>query len=334
MNKFFKVSGPFSAKDLGAQLDCEVVGDSSVMLTTIAPVQNAHAGALAFLDNPKYVQYLQETKASAVILKPEFVSQLPEGVVGLVTAMPYPTYAKASALFYPVPEVVASVHKLATVDASANVHKNVEIAAGAVIDAGAEIAENVYIGANSYIGPNVKIGAGTRIGAGCSIICAEIGTNCIIHANVAIGQDGFGFAFDGKEIVKVPQVGSVKIGHFVEIGAGTTIDRGALAPTEIGDMTKIDNLVQIGHNVKIGRMCQIVSQTGVAGSSELGDGVVLGGQSGVSGHVKVADRVMLAARGVITKNIDKIGVVLGGFPAIPLKEWRKEQAKLSRLLKK
>lgn len=334
MNNFFKPKGPFTAKELAEKLGCSIVGNGDVMLKTIAPVQDAYPGALAFLDNPKYVKYLEETKATAVIIKPELVEKLPKGLTAIVTPMPYPTYAKASAIFFEAPAVVAGISKSATVEKSATVSDSAEIRENAVISAGAEIADNVYIGSGVFIGENVKIGKGTRIAANSSIIYAEIGENTIIHSGVAIGQDGFGFAFDGKEIIKVPQIGFVKIGNFVEIGANSTIDRGALAPTEIGDMTKIDNLVQIGHNVKIGMMCQIVAQTGVAGSSVLGNGVVLGGQSGVSGHVEVADRVMLAARGVITKSIDKVGEVLGGFPAIPLSQWRKNQAKLNQILKK
>ena len=162
-----------------------------------------------------------------------------------------------------------------------------------------------------------------------------MGSNCLIHAGARIGQDGFGFAFDPRimEVIKVPQIGGVIIGNYVEIGANTTIDRGSLLDTEIGDMTKMDNLVQIGHNVKMGRMCQIVAQTGIAGSTTIGDGCIFGGQSGVAGHIKIADRVMLASRGAISKNISKVGEVLGGVPAVPIREWRKAHAIVSRLVK-
>jgi UDP-3-O-[3-hydroxymyristoyl] glucosamine N-acyltransferase len=177
----------------------------------------------------------------------------------------------------------------------------------------------------------VKVGAGTRLGAHCTLQKTTVGARCIFHPGVCTGQDGFGFAAGGGQIVKIPQVGGVVIGDDVEIGANSTVDCGALGDTVIEDMVKIDNQVQIGHNVRIGRATRIVAQVGVAGSTTVGQFVVIGGQSGIAGHLHVADRVMIAARSGLSKSISAVGAVLAGSPAVPIAEWRTAVGLVARM---
>ena len=193
------------------------------------------------------------------------------------------------------------------------------------------IGEGCYIGENTYIGAGVKLGNECFIANNCSISYAVIGNNLVLHPGARIGQDGFGFAPSNSGITKVPQLGRVVIGNFVEIGANTCIDRGAIDDTIIGDHTKIDNLVQIGHNVNIGSHCIIVAQTGIAGSSHIGDGTMLGGQTGISGHVTVGKKVVLAAQGGIISDVAD-GEVLGGTPAVPIRQWHKQTIILKKLI--
>lgn len=336
MTNYHNNNGPFTVAELAKFIGCEFTGQADKKIVSINAIQEANSDQLAFLDNSKYTKYLETTKAGVVVVKPELADQLAEGVSAILSQTPHSDYAKISNLFYADKAQSGYISEKAEVHESAVLGKDVVIEAGVVLCEGVELGDNVKIGANSYLAKNVKVGANTVVKNNVSIECTEIGTNCLIHAGARLGQDGFGFAFDPKNVtlVKVPQVGAVKIGHYVEIGANTTVDRGSLLDTEIGDMTKIDNLVQIGHNVKIGRMCQIVGQSGIAGSTTVGDGCIFGGQSGVAGHLTIADRVVLASKGGISKSIHKVGEVLGGYPAVPIQQWRKSHATIMRLVKK
>ncbi|MFT7433816.1 MAG: UDP-3-O-[3-hydroxymyristoyl] glucosamine N-acyltransferase [Alphaproteobacteria bacterium] len=311
---FHKKQGPFTLKEISDYLGVSFSGSGDTSINDIAALSLATTHDLSFLDNVKYVSQAATTKAAAVIISAENAQYLPEGVAAIISPMPYADYAKALQMFYPI-TVSGVVHK------------------SAIVESSAQIGEGTSIGAHSYIGENVIIGENCQIASNVSIICSEIGSNTIIHAGTCIGQDGFGFAYDGKVVVKVPQIGMVKIGDHVEIGAGSTVDRGSLENTEIGDYTKIDNLVQIGHNVKVGMGCQIVAQTGIAGSTTLGKGVIVGGQAGIVGHISLADGTVIAARSGVTKNIDEAGAY-AGFPAIPMNQWRKLQVAIARLVPK
>tara|TARA_R110000868_G_scaffold190862_1_gene434885 strand:- start:187029 stop:187979 length:951 start_codon:yes stop_codon:yes gene_type:complete len=311
---FHKKQGPFTVKEISEKLGVSFTGSADLSLNDVAALSVASNSELSFLDNAKYVSQAEVTNAGAVILSEENAKHLPKGVAAIVSPMPYADYAKALQIFYPA-QNTGKIHK------------------SAVVEETATIGEGTSIGANSYIGENVVIGKNCQIAANVSIICTHIGDNTIIHAGACIGQDGFGFAYDGKVVVKVPQIGMVKIGNHVEIGAGCTVDRGSLENTEIADYAKIDNLVQLGHNVKVGMGCQIVSQSGIAGSTTLGKGVIVGGQVGVVGHINVADGVVIAARSGVTKNLDEAGAY-AGFPAIPMKQWRKLQVAIARLVPK
>ena len=335
MSNYHNNNGPFTVAELAKMINCEFTGNGETKIVSINAIQEASNNELSFLDNPKYAKFLETTNAGVVIVKPDLAEKLPEGTSAILSNMPHPDYAKISNIFYADKKSESFIHSSAIIDETAVIGNNVIIEPGVVICEGVKIEDNAKIGANTYLAKNVSIGTNTVIKNNVSIECASIATNCLIHSGVRIGQDGFGFAYDPSTttLVKVPQVGAVKIGHYVEIGANSTIDRGSLLDTEIGDMTKIDNLVQIGHNVKLGRMCQIVAQTGIAGSTTIGDGCVFGGQSGVAGHLTIADRVMLASKGGISKNVTKVGEVLGGFPAMPIQQWRKGHAVVARLIK-
>lgn len=316
--------------DLAGQLDVDFEGAGDKPLSGLSALDMATGEELSFLDNSKYAHQLPETKAGAVIVRPNEADKVPEGTAVLLSDMPYATYAKALQIFYPRPTYKAGIHPKAHVEDSATVPSSCHIGAGAFISEGAQLGEHVTVMPNAFIGPNVQIGDNTHIGPNAAIECTEMGRGCIIHAGAAIGQDGFGFAYDGKVILKVPQIGMVKIGDFVEIGANSTVDRGSLSNTEIGDYTKLDNLVQIGHNVKLGRGCQLVAQCGIAGSTTFGDGCIVGGQAGSAGHVNITSGVILAARSGATKNITEPGTY-GGFPAMPMDKWRRQQVGIARL---
>lgn len=335
MSKYHTSHGPFSVQQIADYLKREVSGNADKQISEINALQDANENGISFLDNPKYIQYADSTKAAAVIIHPALADKLPEGVVAILSPQPYADYARTLELFYGKKEQEESISERAEIHPTAKLGKNVIIEAGVFIAEGVEIGNNVTIEANTRLGKFVKVGPFTTIKSNVSIECAEIGAYCLIYAGARIGQDGFGFAFDPTniQILKVHQIGGVKIGNYVEIGANSTIDRGAVGDTVIGDMTKLDNLVQIGHGAKIGRLCRFVAQTGVAGSTEIGDGCLFGGQSGVAGHLKITDQVTLASRGAITKNISQVGSVLGGIPAVPLREWKKAHAILMRMVK-
>lgn len=300
-------------EDLAHALGLSYAGDGEKLVQDVNTLSAATADDLSFLDNIKYASQLETTKAGVVVLSSKHESKVPVGCTAIYSEMPYADYAKILNLFYPV-ESAGVVH------------------ATAVVEPSASIGQNVSIGAGAYIGEGVVIGDNSIIEANVTITCAHIGHNTIIHSGAVIGGDGFGFAYDGKMVHKVPQIGMVKIGNFVEIGSCTTVDRGSLEDTIIEDYVKIDNLVQIAHNVKVGMGSQIVSQTGVAGSTKIGQGVIIGGQCGIVGHIEMADGVMIAARSGVTKTLTKKGTY-AGFPAVEFKQWKKLQAVLSRLVK-
>ncbi len=330
--RYHKTAGPLTAAQLALHVGAELHGDGPREVTDAASLETAGAHDLSFLDNIKYRSQLPHTKAGVVIVKPQFLKEVPQSCVALVTAQPYTAFGKALQLLFPDAQGSGRVDARATVHPSAHIGAGVTIEAGAVIDANAALGDGVWIGPNCYIGPEVSIGPDTRLHSNVTVICASVGSRCQLHAGVRIGQDGFGFALDGNT-TKIPQIGSVEIGDDVEIGANSCIDRGALGATKIGSRSRLDNLVQIGHNVQLGTGCIVVSQTGISGSTVLGNNVVIGGQVGLAGHLKIADRVMIAARSGVTKSITKVGEIVSGFPAQPIAQWRKAQARLSRLLK-
>lgn len=338
---FFPVAASLSFSEVASL--CGVAlpegADPVRLVEGVAPLETAGAGDAAYMDNPKYVAALTATGAGLCFVSPRFAERVPAGTVALVTPAPYHAFAKLLATFHPQalrPGSMfgsAGVAPGAFVHATARLEADVTVDPGAVIGPGAEIGAGTVVGPHAVIGPQVRIGRNCSIGAGATLQCALIGNRVIIHPGVRIGQDGFGFAMGPKGHMKVPQVGRVIIQDDVEIGANSSIDRGASRDTVIGEGTKIDNLVQIGHNCVIGRHCVIVSQVGIAGSTTLEDFVVLGGQVGLAGHLTIGMGAQVAAQSGVAGDIPR-GARYGGYPAQPALSWAREAALLKQLVAK
>ena len=307
---------------------------SKTVIDHVAPLAQAGPGAVSFLDNIKYKDDFVSTKAGACVVHPDFASLAPAGVALLLSTAPYKSYALIAQYLYShgLESAKTSLSAQAMIDPNAIIGNNVVIEAGAVIKKGAEIGENCRVEANAVVDENVVIGASCRIGAGAVISHALIGAHVRIYPGVKIGQDGFGFAMDPTGFVKVPQLGRVIVEDSVEIGANTTIDRGAGPDTVIGEGSWIDNLVQIGHNVRVGRCCVIVSQCGISGSSVLEDFSVLGGQVGVAGHLTIGKGSRIAAQSGIMRDVPQ-GSEYMGYPAVPIKTFMKQVALLKKMVK-
>ncbi len=326
---------PVSIAKLAELCGLEVRGDSAKMqanVTGAGPLENAQQGEIAFLDNPKYVKFLENTKAIAVICQEKHVEQVPEHVVALLSERPYDSYALVMAQLYPSamrPQPVTGeqgISERAYVCPDASIEDNVTIEFGACVGSGASIGSGCVILPGAVIGQDVQIGRNTTIGANSVVTHSLLGDNVIVHSGVVIGQDGFGFAMGPTGHKKIPQIGRVIIQDRVEIGSGTTIDRGANRDTIIGEGTKIDNLVQIGHNAVLGRNCVIVGQVGISGSATLGDFVVVAGKSGIAGHVKVGDGAQVGG-GTGVFNDVAAGESVMGIPAIQASSWMRQAAK-------
>lgn len=335
---FFDIAGPFTLAEIGAATQSEIRGgdaEAQIKVNGIQPLSEASPAHLTFFENRKYLPQLLATKAAACLVSPPFADRVPAGTVPLVVRAPYRAFAQALALFYP--DAMRSKAGAAGADErvspSAMLEDGVEIEPGAIIGPEARIGRGTRIAAGAVVGYRVAIGRDCYIGPLVSVVHALIGDRVILHAGVRIGQDGFGFAMSGQGHLKVPQIGRVIIQDDVEIGANSTVDRGALKDTIIGEGSKIDNLVQIGHNVVMGRHCVIVGQVGIAGSAELGDFVVMGGQSGLVGHIKVGNGAQIAG-GSHAKDDVPPGAVLAGTPAKPFKQWAREVAAVTRLARR
>ncbi len=332
--RFFDRSGPFTLQALAdvAGADLQESAQSDLEISDVAPLDKASTGQITFLDNVRYKDQLTSTKASACILDPKMAGHAPDGVQLLLSKSPYKSYALIAQAFYPATNGEGGISKAAHI-AAASIDPSATIEAGAVIMDGATVGAGAYIGANAVIGKNVGIGAHTRIGPNASISHAIIGDHCFIYPGVCIGQDGFGFAIDPAGHVKVPQLGRVIIGDHVEIGANTTVDRGAGPDTEIGSGTWIDNQVQIAHNVKIGRGCVIIAQAGIAGSTVLEDFVVVAAKVGVAGHLKIGMGARIGAMSGVMRDVAPGEEVLG-LPAMPAKEFMRQVATIKRMTSK
>jgi UDP-3-O-[3-hydroxymyristoyl] glucosamine N-acyltransferase len=307
----------FTLEEVARRVGGTIVGDGSIVVSGVAGIRDARPGELTFLSNPKYERYLSTTAASAIIVSRAYIEREElNGKPLLVADNPYGAFAQVMEIFAaPSQSVERGVHRSAVVADTAAIGDGVSIGAhavvgddaviedGAVIHPGVFVGPGVHVGADTVIHPNVTVEAGSRIGA-----------RVIVHAGSVIGSDGFGFARDGEVHLKVPQIGTVVIEDDVEIGANVCIDRATVGVTRIGRGTKIDNLVQIGHNVTIGEGSIVVAQVGVSGSAELGRGVVLAGQAGIAGHITIGDGAMVGAQSGVTKSISP-GERVSGYPA-------------------
>ncbi len=300
------------------------------VIAGLAPIESAGPRDLVFYDNPRYAAALRTTRAAACLLRQENVAHLPDHVEALATPEPYRAFARVVAALVPQSARAAQlfgegVSPLAHVHPQARLEPGVDVDPGAVVGAGAEIGSGTRIAANVVIGAGVRIGRDCAIGAGASLFHALLGDRVILHPGVRLGQDGFGFALGPKGALKAPQIGRVIVQDDVEIGANTTIDRGFTRDTIVGEGTKIDNLVQIGHNVTIGRHCIIVAQTGIAGSARLDDFVIVGGQTGVAGHLRIGRGAQIAAQSGVMRDV-AAGARVGGSPAQDLRGFLKSAA--------
>lgn len=320
----------FSLRELASRFGGEVVGNAEIRVDRVATLENAGPGAIAFLANPRYRHQLATTRAAAVIVAPAMREET--AIARIVCENPYACFARVSALLNPPRAVRPGVHPASVVDADASVHPGAEIGAHAIVARGAQVGEGAVIGPGAYVGEDVVIGKDTRIHALAAIYegCV-LGERVIVHSGTVIGADGFGIAQDDGHWVKVPQIGRVLIGNDVEIGASTTIDRGAIGDTVIEDGVKLDNQIQIAHNVRIGAHTAIAACTGIAGSVQVGRHCRIGGAVGIAGHVSIADHVDISGHTAVTKSIDKPGVYSGVYPFEPNREWRRNAAQLRHL---
>jgi len=333
-SRFFTRSAPISLAKIAELTSAQLINAANPqnMMVDVVALDRACAEDVSFLDNNKYVQSFADSKAGAAFVREKHINSAPQNMALLVNDDPYRAYALLAQYFYPFIPAIPDISPAAIIDETAKIGIGCSIAPGAVIGKNVEISERVTIGANAVIHDGVKIGADTRIGALSSISHAYVGQRVIIHRGVHIGQDGFGFAMGREGHLKVPQLGRVLIEDDVEIGAGTCIDRGTGPDTIIGAGAKIDNLVQIGHNVQIGKCAIVVAQTGIAGSTNIGNGAVLGGQVGIAGHLKIGAGARLAAKSGVLADIPP-GATYGGSPAVPITDWHRQTIALARLTK-
>jgi UDP-3-O-[3-hydroxymyristoyl] glucosamine N-acyltransferase len=308
-------------------------------IRNVAPLDTARSADVSFMDNSKYAGELAQTRAGACLISPRFAAEAPQSLVVLETTQPYPAFVAVTRKLFPNLLRPSSQFEGKGRASSAQIDPTARIEAGATIDPlaligpRAEIGAGTLIAAGAVIGPDVYIGRNCAVGIHASILHAIVGDRVIIHPGVRIGQDGFGYLPSPQGHQKIPQTRRVIIQDDVEIGSNTTIDRGATRDTVIGEGTKIDNLVQIGHNVSIGRHCVIVSQVGISGSVRVGDYAMLGGQVGIADHISIGEGAMVGARAGVMSNIPA-GGRWAGFPAEPAIDWKRGIATVRRLVRR
>ncbi|UZE95080.1 UDP-3-O-(3-hydroxymyristoyl)glucosamine N-acyltransferase [Alkalimarinus alittae] len=320
----------FTLSQLAEIVDAEVVGDSNTLVTGISTLQTAKKGDLSFLANPAYEKFLKETNASVVILSQSSAESCP--CAALVVKNPYLAYATLSHYFAHTLTESKGTHSTAVVHETAVVDASAVIAANAVIEKGAVIGANVVIGAGCFIGENAVVAEQTRLYANVSVYHGvSIGKRCIIHSGAVLGADGFGIAPGSDGWNKIAQIGGVVVGDDVEIGANTTIDRGALDNTVIECGAKLDNQIQIAHNVVVGENTAIAACSGIAGSTRIGKNCILGGGCGIAGHLDITDNVHLTGMTLVTKSIKKPGVYSSGTAVEPNAQWRRNVVRFRQL---
>lgn len=330
--RFYRRAGPRTLADLAATTGARLVrgADAGRIVSDIARLEDATGEDIAYVAQPQYVAAWGASGCGACITTEALAGSAPASCAVLVGADPRAAFAAVAAAFYPPADTPVQT---VPVDPGATIGKDVRLAPGVVVGPGAVIGDGARIGANTLVGPGVTVGAGAVIGPNVTLAYCLIGARAVIHAGVRIGQDGFGFVPTPGGLRKIPQLGRVVVHDDVEIGANTTIDRGALADTVIGAGTKIDNLVQIGHNVVMGRNCIVVAQVGISGSCTIGNGVVIGGQAGLAGHLTLADGVQVGAQSGLMRDVGR-GEAVMGYPARPVRQFWREIAALSRLTRR
>ena len=328
--RFFDALGPVPLGELARLAGAELEGDAEAPIAAVAPLDRAGPGDLTFLSDRRYLPGLRATRAVAVLVDPAHAVEAPEGVARLLTPEPQAAYARAAARLHTLrrhPEDAPAVHPQALLE------PGVRLGPGATVGPDAEIGEGTEVGAHAVIGPGVKIGRHARIGPHAVIGCALIGDRVRILAGAVIGEAGFGVAGSREGALDMPQLGRVILQDGVTVGANSCIDRGAYADTVVGENTKIDNLVQVAHNVVIGRSCVLAAHTGISGSVTVGDGVMFGGRAGIADHVHIGSGAKIAAASGVMKDVPA-GEVWGGSPARSLRKWMRETAWLAAQAKR
>ena len=321
----------YTLAKLAELLEGEVHGDATIEVSALAPLANAKPGQLSFLANPKYTDQVATTKASAVLLTKEALPLCQTNAI--VLANPYLAFAKVASLFDKTPKPKVGIHPSAVIDKTAKIDATASIAANVVIGAYTVIGAGVEIGANTVISDYCHLGDKVKVKTNVSIYHdVKIGKNTIIHANSVVGSDGFGNAKDHQgNWLKIPQLGGVTIGESVEIGACTSIDRGAIDDTVIHDGVKLDNQIQIGHNVVVGQNTAMAAQTGIAGSTTVGKNCMFGGQVGIVGHIEITDEVMIGSKTGVSNSLTNSGVYFTSLPAQPHMQWKRTLARINKL---
>jgi len=319
---------PFTAAEIAHQVAGEVIGDGSIQLTGFAPASKAKPGDLTFAENEIYFAAAEQSAAAAILANGEFTSSR-KVLIRVKNARI--AFAKVLPLFFPEPAFAPGIHPTAVIAASATIDATAHIGPHCVIGERVLVGAGVVLQGGDHLGADSRLGEATQLFPNVTVYPqTQIGARVRIHAGCVIGSDGFGYVFDTGAHRKVPQIGSVILGDDVELGANVTIDRGALGPTIIGKGTKVDNLVQIAHNVVIGEHCIVVSQTGIAGSTQLGNHVVLGGQVGLAGHLKIGNQVTIAAQSGVMHDIPA-GEKWFGSPARPDRQMKRQILALQHL---
>lgn len=308
----------------------ELFGDESLVVSRVAPMDKAQEGDVTFLSNPKYAKHLSECQATVVMVKAEHKDQCVGNA--LVVSDPYVAFARVVQAMDTTPKPADDIAPSAVIAADVKMGENVTIGANAVIETGVELGDNVSVGAGCFIGKNAKLGNNTKLWANVTIYHeVSLGDDCLVQSGTVIGSDGFGYANDKGEWIKIPQLGSVRIGNRVEIGACTTIDRGALEDTIIEDNVILDNQLQIAHNVQIGYGTVMPSGTIVAGSTKIGKYCQIGGASVLNGHITIADGVAITGMGMVMRSIEEKGLYSSGIPLQTNREWRKTATRVHRI---
>ncbi len=329
--RFFPGAGPYPLARLAEAAGATLAGeaDPARLIAGVAPLQTAGPDRITFLDNRRYLPALAASRAGACVLAPAHADAAPPGMALLLTAKPYLAWARVAGLFHPLPAVVPGIHPSATVAPDALLGKAIAVGPGAVIGARAAIGAGTEIGPAAVVGEGVVLGRDCRIGAGAVVSHCIAGDRVVLHPGAKVGQEGFGFAEGPAGFVTVPQLGRVLLGDDVEIGANATVDRGSSSDTVVGSGTRMDNLVQIGHNVRLGRCCVVVAQAGISGSTTLGDFVVVAAQAGVTGHLRIGRQARIGAQAGVMEDVPVRTDVLGS-PARPAREFWRAVATLYR----